>query len=278
MHQKTINRCMIIVMLTVFSFLGLYISTNINETPEEVISEEELLPEETPDISNGFGEYDNAVDCYLAAMAVLRNQTDYERNLSGDIVAKAAFVSVVQKMKSNITVNKAGDVYFEEVTLSDSPYSSSTAMKAFMKKDASTIDVVTSKEIDSNYNATYDDDYTTKTLSQYKQDHGHLPLDEVYIVSNKTLKKVNSFEFDGEHYRFSIELKPSTATSGYKNRIKKSAGASKLSYKSCVLDVVIDKNGYVQQVNINEKYSVNVGIDADVTSELKLSYAYNLSA
>ncbi len=274
MSQKAINRCMIIVMLAVFSFLGVNIISYETEISDEVISEEVLLPEEIPDISNGFGVYDNAIDCYLAASAVLNKQVNYTRVLKGDVTAKAAFVTVNQKLRGNIEVNENGDVYFEEVTKAESSYTESRAINSIQKKDSKTIDVKISNKVNSKLEATYSGNYETKTLSEYKDEIGLLPLDEIYIVSNQTLKEVVKFEFDGEFYKIVLNLKTTAPVAGYKKKIMTSANAKSMSFKSCSCSAVVDKNGLLQEMVFEETYSISIGITANVTSKMTLTYSY----
>ena len=274
MKQKNLNKCMIIVMIAVFSFLGIYITNYDSGLTDEVVSEEVLTPEEMPDVSKGFGTYDNAVDCFLASSVVMDNTVDYERHVDATISAKAAFITVNQKVTNHVSVDKDGTVYFEEITMAESSYSNSTAVRA-IQKNKETIDVEGTNNFDSSGKAVYTGNYSTITTTEYQNIHGCLPLENIYVISNKTIKKVNSFEFDGEYYRFSAELKTIAPKTPYKEKIKRAADASKMVFTSCNVEVVIDKNGLVHTFNINETYSLTVGVTAEVTSTLKIVYNYN---
>lgn len=136
----------------------------------------------------------------------------------GVAYAEAPVIGTVEQAIRSAQV-KNGDKYFEESSSKSTQVQ--CAVRTYQEGKDGELDSYKGSSVSSNAEkATYSNDFTHYTHKNYKKTWGKT-LDEmfIYIISNKTILKVESFDKKTDSYVITIDLNPDTSTYYYKTQM-----------------------------------------------------------
>lgn len=114
-----------------------------------------------------------------------------------------------------------------------------------------------------------------RTVEDYREEWGVHP-DKLfgYVVSSKTLTKATEWQVDGEGYTASISLDPVTSVILYVKQMEKMSGLSAPTFEYINITFTMDENYKFQEVKIEEKYAVSVGLKVTCVGVLDYVFTY----
>ena len=241
------GRKFLILVLMLTTLISVCIFQNTLENKNQVatsIADIEVPEEEKPNLSDGFKQYETGLECYMASLEYMKEVKNYEISTNGHITASTMGLNIKQNLRSIQEFYFDGSIFSEDVTMSTSKLAESSSIQAYFDASKDKISVRETNIVKEDLTAEYKQDFTQKTINEYKEKYGYLPNESPYNVSSKTLKREMNFSFDGNEYAFKLIFKASAPTVNYKKKIKNMSGANNYpAFNKCECVIKIDRYG-----------------------------------